>query len=108
MLLRQHGCRHKDRHLLAIHHSFEGGAQGHLGFAIAHVAAQQTIHRARRFHIAFDVCQGALLVFGLHVRERIFQFLLPGGIRLEGIALHHVTPRVQVEHLLRDLRAPLP
>ena len=87
MLLGQHGGGHQHRHLLAIHHRLEGGAQGHLGLAVAHIAADQAVHRARAFHIALDFVQHAQLVFGLDIGEAGFQLLLPGGIRAERYAL---------------------
>ena len=39
VLLRQDGSGRQQRHLLAILHRLEGRAHGHLGFAVAHVAA---------------------------------------------------------------------
>ncbi len=104
MLLCQHGGRHQDRHLLAIHHCLECSAQRHFGLAIAHIAAQQTIHGAVRLHVVFDITQRPQLVFGFHIRERVFQFFLPGCIGFEGIALGHVAARVQVEHFLRHFQ----
>ena len=40
VLLRQHGGRHQHRHLLAVLHRLEGGAQRDLGLAVADVAAR--------------------------------------------------------------------
>jgi hypothetical protein len=34
MLLRQDCGRHQNRHLLAVHNSFEGGTQGDLSFSV--------------------------------------------------------------------------
>ena len=51
MLLRQDGRRHQDGHLFAVQDRLEGGAQGHLGLAIAHVAADEAVHRLRSLHI---------------------------------------------------------
>ena len=44
VLLYQDGGRREQGCLLATHHSLEDRAQGHLRFAIAHIAAQQAIH----------------------------------------------------------------
>ena len=46
VLLGQDGGGHQDGDLLAVHHRFEGGAQRHLGLAVAHIAADQAVHRA--------------------------------------------------------------
>ncbi len=51
MLLRQHGRRHQHGDLLAVHHRFERGADGDLGFAVADVAADQAVHRLGAFHV---------------------------------------------------------
>ena len=37
-----------DGHLLAVHDGLEGGPHGHLGLAVADVAAEEAVHRARR------------------------------------------------------------
>ena len=55
MLKRQHRRRRENGHLLAVHHRLERGAHRDLGLAVADVAAQQAIHRRRRFHVALDV-----------------------------------------------------
>ena len=60
MLKRQHGRRREERHLLSVHHRLERGAHRHFGLAVADVAAEQAIHRRRRFHVALDVVDGVL------------------------------------------------
>ena len=60
VLKREHGRRREERHLLAVHHRLEGGAHRHFGLAVADVAAEQAIHRRRRFHVALDVGDRAL------------------------------------------------
>ena len=45
MLLGQDGRRHQHRHLLAVHDRLEGRPDGHLGLAVADVAAEQAVHR---------------------------------------------------------------
>src|SRR5580692_6544568 len=54
MLEAEYSCRCEDGDLFAILHSFEGGAHGHFGFAVADVAAEEAIHGPGRFHIFFD------------------------------------------------------
>ncbi len=103
MLLRQHGRRHQDRHLSSVHDRLEGSPQSHLCLSITHIPAQQPVHRARAFHVNFDIPDGAALVLGLHVRERILQFLLPGGIRGEGMPDRDMPARIQVQQFLRHL-----
>ncbi len=53
MLLREDGRRGEDRDLFAFHDGLEGGANRDFGFAETDIAADQAIHRARLFHVAF-------------------------------------------------------
>ena len=55
------------RHLLAVGHRLEGGTQSHLGLAVAHVAAEQTVHGGGALHIRLDVLNGGELSRGLLV-----------------------------------------
>ena len=65
VLLRQHRGRAHERHLTARHRDPEGGAEGDLGLAEAHVAAHQPIHGALGFEIDIHVGDGACLILGL-------------------------------------------
>ena len=59
MLQRQHSRGHEDGDLALIKYGFEGGTQGDLGFPIAHISADQPIHRAWTLHIGFDFFDSA-------------------------------------------------
>ena len=61
VLLGQDRGGHEHGHLLAVHHGLEGGAHGDLGLAVAHVAADQPVHRARG-------CSMSLLTSSMAVR----------------------------------------
>ena len=52
VLKRQHRRRREDRDLLAVHHRLERRAHRDFGLAVADIAAEQAIHRRRRFHVA--------------------------------------------------------
>ena len=80
MLLGQHGGGHQDGDLFAVHDRLEGGPQGHLGLAVAHIAADQAVHRAGVLHIMLDFGDDAQLVLGFHVGEAGFQLHLPGAV----------------------------
>ena len=86
MLLRQHGGRHQDRRLLAVEHAFHHRAQRDLRFAVAHIAAEQAIHRARALHVALDLRDGAKLIVRLLIVEGVLKLALPGGVRRKGEA----------------------
>ena len=77
VLKREHGRRREHRHLFAVHHRLEGGAHRHFGLAVADVAAQQPVHRRRRFHVALDVGDGGFLIRRQVVLEGVLEFLLP-------------------------------
>ena len=62
MLLREHRGRGEDRNLLAFHHGFESRANRDLGLAKADVAADEPIHGAGGFHVAFRLRDRAELV----------------------------------------------
>ena len=81
MLEREHGRRREKRDLLAVHHGLERGAHRDLGLAVADVAAEQAIHRRRRFHVARDVGDRGLLIGGQVVLERVGELLLPVRVR---------------------------
>ena len=103
VLLREHGRRHEHGDLLAVHHGLERGAQGDLGLAVADVAADQAVHRARVLHVALDVVNGAELVGRLDVRERRLELRLPWRVGREGVALGDLARGVELQQLLRHL-----
>src|SRR5512133_30794 len=82
MLLGENRCRHKDRDLLAIHHSFERNPQCDLGLTITYIAAKQAIHRPRGFHITLDLSESTFLIVSFDIWKRIFQLFLPGCVGL--------------------------
>ncbi len=54
VLKAQHRRWRQHSHLLAVLHRFEGRTHSHFCFSVAHVAAQQPVHRRRRFHVVLD------------------------------------------------------
>ncbi len=99
VLLRQHRGGHQHGHLLVVHHSLEGSAQGDLGLAIAHIATDQPIHGPRLLHILLDLDQGPFLVGRLLVREGGLQLVLPDGVGRERIALGHLALGVELQQV---------
>ena len=86
MLLGQDGGGGEDGDLFAGQGGFEGGANGHFGFAVAHVAADEAVHGAGRFHVLFGGDNGAHLVGRLLIDEAVLKFALPAGVGREGVA----------------------
>ena len=99
MLDRQHGGGRQERRLLAVHHRLERGAHRHFGLAVAHVAAQQAIHRRGRFHVALDVGDGGGLVGRGVVLEGVFELPLPMAVGAERVAGHRLARGVELEQL---------
>ena len=69
MLLRQNRRRHQHGDLLAGNGAFERRPHRNFRFAVADVAAQQTVHRTRRLHIALDLFDRLLLSLGFVIGE---------------------------------------
>ena len=86
MLLREDCRRREDGDLFAFHDGFEGSANCHFGFAKADIAADQPIHRARLFHVAFCLGNCFELVGRFAKREGVLEFELPFCVGAEGIA----------------------
>ena len=55
VLLGEHSGGRENSDLLALHHSFEGGADGYFGFSKANIATDQAIHRTQAFHVDLRV-----------------------------------------------------
>ena len=82
----EHRRGREDRDLLAVHHRLERGAHGDFRLAVADVAAQQAIHRRRRFHVALDVGDRGGLVGRELELERALELLLPVRVGAERVA----------------------
>ena len=72
---------HEHQHLLALGGRLEGGAQRDLGLAVADVAADQAVHRARRLHVGLDQLDRLALVGRLGEREALLELALPVASR---------------------------
>ena len=71
VLLHQQGGGGEHAHLLAAHHRHKGRAQGHFGFAEAHIAAHQAIHRLALGEVFEHGADGGRLVFGFFIAEAV-------------------------------------
>ncbi len=85
VLLGQQGRRYQHSHLLVVLDREEGGAHRHFGFAEAHVAAHQTVHRQRLTHVAEHGIDRLGLVRGSFEREAIAEQLVLLFIVFKGI-----------------------
>ena len=80
VLLGEDGRWHQYGDLFVVADGLEGGAHGNFGLAITDVAADEAVHRMRRFHIGFDLFHRAQLVGCFLERECRLQLLLHGAI----------------------------
>ena len=99
VLLREdrRGAEHHD--LTALGDALEGGAQGHLRLAEAHVTAKQAVHRTGGLHVGLDIRHGGALILRELVGELRLHVLLLGRVRREGKALNARTTRVEVDEV---------
>ena len=100
VLKREHGGGCQKRHLFAVHYRLERGAHRHFRLAVSDVAAEQTIHRDRRFHVALDVGDRGHLIGRQLVRKRVLEFLLPVRVGGKSMAAHRLSRRVELQQLL--------
>jgi len=103
VLLSQNSRRHQDGHLFAVHDGLKGRTQGDFCLAVAHVAAQEPVHRTRGLHVLLDLIDGLQLVFRLDEGKTCFKIPLPGMIVLEGVSLGREAFGIQFEQVLGDL-----
>ena len=116
MLLRQHRGRREEGHLSSAHHRLERRADRHLRLAETHIAANKSVHRTRRFHVALGIGDGRQLIRCLVESERLLEFALPCVIGREGRARFHFALglnsqeffRIGQHRLLRLGPRPLP
>ena len=103
MLLGEHRRGDENRDLGAVLHRLECRADRHLRLSVAHVAADEPVHRQGRFHVALHFLDGAELIGGLIVREGGLQLALPRRVRGERAPAPRLPERVVPEQLLGHL-----
>ena len=95
------GREHRD--LLVVGDSFESGAHGDFCLSVADVAAEQAIHGLSRFHIAFHVGDGEVLVVSFAVLESVFEFAHPFVVGREGVTFRSFSFGVKLEQFVRHV-----
>ena len=100
MLPGQHRGGHQHGGLLAVQYALHDGPEGHLGLAVAHVPAEETVHGHGLFHVGLDLPDAAELVLGLGIGKEGLKVLLPGGIRGEGVARQPLPLGVELDEAL--------
>ena len=102
VLLDEHGRRREHARLLAALDAAEDRAQRDLGLAVADVAADQAIHRARRLHVGEHRVDRVGLIGRLVERERRLELAerVVGG--REAMAGQGGALRVELQQLLGE------
>ena len=100
VLVGQDGGRDEDRRLPLVHHRLERGPDGDLGLAIADVAQQHPVHRARPLHVPLHLGGGGRLVRGLAVREGALEEPLPLMVAQERVPGQRHPPGLEVQQCL--------
>ena len=103
VLLRQNSGGDEHRHLPPPLHRFKGRANGDLGFAVAHVAHEQAVHRTVALEIALHVFGRFTLVGRIFEQERALELPLPRRVHpMRGTGRHFAT-RIEIQQFLRHL-----
>ena len=95
------GAEHHD--LAAGVHALKRRAQGDLGLAKTHVAAQQAVHGLGRLHVGLNVGDGLQLVARLVVREALLHLDLLGRVGRAGDTGNRRAARIQIDQVKRQL-----
>ena len=103
MLLGQNGRGAEHHDLAAGVHALKRRAQGNLGLAETHVAAQQAVHGLGRLHVGLDVGDSLQLVARLVVREALLHLNLLGRVGRAGDTGNRRAARIQVDQVKRQL-----
>ena len=99
VLLGKNGGGNQNGHLLSVHDSLHNSPEGNFRLSEAHIAAEQTIHGGRGFHIPLDVGNAPQLVVGFRIGEIVFKFLLPGCVRSESKTRLPFSGGIQLDQL---------
>ena len=97
VLLHQQRGRRQHRHLFATHYRHKRSAQRHFGFAKAHIATNQPVHRLARKQVFDGGDDGTGLVFGFFIAKAIGKLLIILLIQTEGMAFERRTLGIQIE-----------
>ena len=103
VLLGQNGRGAEHHDLAAGVHALKGCAQGDLGLAETHVAAQQAVHGLGCFHVGLYVGDSLQLVARLVVGEALLHLDLFGRIGRTGDTGNRRAARIQVDQVKRQL-----
>ena len=79
---------------------FESRAHGDFGLAVADIAAEQPVHGLGRFHVALDVNDGHVLIFGFAEFEGVLELAHQLAVGGEGVPFGGASFSVKLEQLV--------
>ena len=103
VLLGQNGRGAEHHDLAAGVHALKRRAQGNLGLAETHVAAQQAVHGLGRLHVGLNVGDGLQLITRLVVGKALLHLDLLGRVGRAGDTGNRRAARIQVDQVKRQL-----
>ena len=103
MLLRQYRGGNKQGRLFSVHYRFKCCPQGHFRLAVAHVAAQEPVHRYGFFHIRLNFGNGLHLVRRFLKGEAFLKLTLQIRVRPIGIPVGNFPQGIKTDQLLCQL-----
>ena len=103
VLPHKQGGGHQHHDLFAVLHRLERGAHRNLGFAVADVARDETVHRDGPLHVGFDLVDGGELVDRFDERKRLLQLALPRSVGRESVPSTRHPGGVQLDQFDRDV-----
>jgi hypothetical protein len=90
VLFGQHGGGHQHGDLLGFTDRQKGGPQGHFGFSVAHIPADQAVHGGGAAHVLEHIFDGLELVRGLFigkVRLEVCKMAVGRAVSVPGVDL---------------------
>ncbi len=84
MLMGQQGGWHQNGHLPVVFHRLEGRPHRHFRFAVADVAADQSVHRFTGLHVVGDVLDRFELIRRFFVFERRLELVVQRAVESIG------------------------
>ena len=103
MLLRQNRGGNKQGCLFSVHHRFKGSPQSYFCLAVAHITAQQPVHRYGFFHIRLNFGNGLQLVRRFFKGKAFLKLTLQIRVRPIGIAVGYFPQGIKTDQFLCQL-----
>ena len=95
MLVSQHRSRHKYGYLLIVRCRLKSRTNGYFRLTEAHIATNESVHRAVAFHICLHIVGSLQLIRSIFINETSLQLMLQETIRIISISLFLLSLRIK-------------